>query len=147
MNKFAQKFRLEELAVARYAHWTVSIRPVQITLGSLVISLNRECNRLGLITETESKEMAVVFSDVEAALKDLIDHEKINYLGLMMVDDHVHFHVIPRYSGVRTLGTHELTDTHWPGPPDVSSGTNDEALIQSLRENLTDTLKGKGAAQ
>ena len=40
-------------------------------------------------------------ADIERALRATFDHQKINYLALMMVDPHVHFHVIPRYSGSR----------------------------------------------
>ena len=36
-------------------------------------------------------------------MRATFDHQKINYLALMMVDPHVHFHVIPRYSGSREL--------------------------------------------
>jgi diadenosine tetraphosphate (Ap4A) HIT family hydrolase len=41
---------------------------------------------------------------------------KINYLMLMMVDPHVHFHVLPRYEGDRSHGGIEVVDAGWPGP-------------------------------
>ncbi len=49
------------------------------------------------------------------------DFQKINYLALMMVDPHVHFHVIPRYSGSREFAGSTFADATWPKPPDVTS--------------------------
>ena len=40
---------------------------------------------------------------------------------LMMVDPHVHFHVIPRYDGSRSFGGMSFPDRAWPGPPDLKS--------------------------
>jgi len=38
-----------------------------------------------------------------------------------MVDPNVHFHVIPRYSELRSLHEVEFPDAGWPGPPDLKS--------------------------
>ena len=38
-----------------------------------------------------------------------------------MVDPHVHFHVIPRYSSTREFGGAMFADAGWPRPPDVTS--------------------------
>ena len=39
---------------------------------------------------------------------------------LMMVDPHVHFHVIPRYGGSRTIAGLEVTDHGWPRTPELT---------------------------
>jgi len=39
----------------------------------------------------------------------------------MMVDPHVHFHVIPRYSASRDFEGSSFADPTWPKPPDVTS--------------------------
>ena len=49
------------------------------------------------------------------------DFQKINYLALMMVDPHVHFHVIPRYSSSREFGGATCLDAAWPKPPDLGT--------------------------
>ncbi|HZU51781.1 MAG TPA: hypothetical protein VE968_07895, partial [Sphingomicrobium sp.] len=49
--------------------------------------------------------------------------ERINYLMLMMLDPHVHFHVIPRYSEPRTWNGVEFVDEGWPGPPRLETAT------------------------
>ncbi|HEX6094454.1 MAG TPA: HIT family protein, partial [Dongiaceae bacterium] len=58
--------------------------------------------------------------DIERNLKALVRYERINYLMLMMVDPHVHFHVIPRYAGNRTIAGMEVTDHGWPRTPDLT---------------------------
>ena len=40
---------------------------------------------------------------------------------LMMVDPHVHFHVIPRYNGTLEWNGFTFPDSGWPGPPDLKS--------------------------
>ena len=39
---------------------------------------------------------------------------------LMMVDPHVHFHVIPRYQNAPEFASVTTTDSDWPGPPDLT---------------------------
>ena len=57
---------------------------------------------------------------------------------LMMVDPHVHFHVIPRYSGSREWSGLMFPDHGWPGPPDLKSAAALSAnQISDLRNELT----------
>ena len=44
-----------------------------------------------------------ITAEIEATLQPTIGYERINYLMLMMVDPHVHFHVFPRYEGARSF--------------------------------------------
>ena len=60
----------------------------------------------------------------EAALGAAVGYEKLNYLMLMMVDPHVHFHVVPRYEGARewpkgAKEAREFVDVGWPKVPDL----------------------------
>ena len=57
---------------------------------------------------------------------------------LMMVDPHVHFHVIPRYEGAREWGGREFVDVGWPKVPDLGHAV---ALEGEDLEALTDWLK------
>jgi diadenosine tetraphosphate (Ap4A) HIT family hydrolase len=75
-------------------------------------------------------EMHQAISDIETALKAAYGPDKMNYLMLMMVDPHVHYHVIPRYSDDRPE-----EDPGWPGPP-VLSASADESPA-----DVRDTLK------
>ena len=50
-------------------------------------------------------------------LFEAIGYAKINYLMLMMVDPHVHFHVLPRYEGERSACGVAVRDAGWPKVP------------------------------
>ncbi len=119
LAKFQQKFRIPELTIKVYAHWNWSLRPVQSTLGACVISARREEPHFSGMTAAECAELALVVKDVESGLKAAFSYDKINYLMLMMVDPHVHFHVIPRYAATREFAGTTWQDKNWPKPPDI----------------------------
>ena len=74
---------------------------------------------------------------IEAMLAESVRYEKINYLMLMMVDPHVHFHVIPRYEGERGHNGLTIADAGWPGPPDLKSAVKpDPARLAMLVTRL-----------
>ena len=78
----------------------------------------------------DPRHRARLVSAIERALGSFTRHERINYLMLMMVDPHVHFHIFPRYRGARSIAGLELADHGWPGPPDLKSAVElDSAAI------------------
>lgn len=124
--------------VAETDHWGVMLRPAQPTLGSLVVACNSEATAFGEIGAPAFAEFGKVVAATEAMLKSAVGYEKINWLMLMMVDPHVHFHVLPRYPGAKALDGLEVTDSGWPGPPALGAAvTPDErrrdALLARLR--------------
>ena len=133
---FATKFHLADLTVRRFAFWTLSVRPAQPTLGACVLSLNRPSAAWGETTPEENAELATVIADIERRLKESFAYDKINYLMLMMVDPHVHFHVIPRYAETKQRYGLEWTDRAWPKPPDLSAGSVDAAVLEQIRRDL-----------
>ncbi|HYD37090.1 MAG TPA: HIT family protein, partial [Allosphingosinicella sp.] len=84
-------------------------------------------------------ELGTVVGDIEAALGAAVRYEKINYLMLMMVDPHVHFHVIPRYEGERSLRGVTVADRGWPKIPALAESVE---LGPRQIEALVDHLKG-----
>ena len=62
-------------------------------------------------------------ADIEAALRAAVGFEKINYLMFMMNDPQVHFHVIPRYDGERTVCGLTIADAGWPKHPAFDAHT------------------------
>ena len=65
------------------------------------------------------------------------DRDKLNYLVLMMVDPHVHFHVIPRYESARSINDKVVEDSGWPKHPDMQQvAPLDEADMETLLEAL-----------
>ena len=62
----------------------------------------------------------------------------MNYLMLMMVDAHVHFHVLPRYADVLDRVGQQWRDPAWPGPPGLADDSNlggGETLL-AIRDSL-----------
>jgi diadenosine tetraphosphate (Ap4A) HIT family hydrolase len=57
---------------------------------------------------------------------------------LMMVDPHVHFHVLPRYSGSKSFNGLSLGDAGWPGQPDLqSAATLQPVQFEALRGRIS----------
>jgi diadenosine tetraphosphate (Ap4A) HIT family hydrolase len=121
MNATITKFGYPASLLHEYESWVVLLRPVQPTLGSLVLACKEEVNSLGAVSAPAWSELAAATADLERVLRATFDFQKINYLALMMVDPHVHFHVIPRYSEERQFEGIACRDTAWPKPPDLAS--------------------------
>ena len=119
VNATIVKFGYPASLVREFGHWLVLARPAQVTLGSLVLAARSDATAFGDLPPEAFAELAAAVAAVETGLAAFCRYERINYLMLMMVDPHVHFHVIPRYSGSREWNGLELADAGWPGPPDL----------------------------
>ena len=115
-------FGYPDTLVREYEHWCVLLRPAQVTLGSLVMICKQDVTQFSDISSAAFAEMAQVTKDIETGLKIVCDFDKINYLMLMMVDPHVHMHVIPRYSEARVFEGVGFKDTGWPAVPQLGDG-------------------------
>ena len=137
MNPTILKFGHPATLVREYQHWVVLLRPAQVTLGSLVLAAKSPATAYGQLPASAFAEQAVVVGDIERALTAFCGFERINYLMLMMVDPHVHFHVIPRYEGKREWNGVQFGDAGWPGPPDLKAAvTLDADQIAGLRDQV-----------
>lgn len=121
MNATIEKFGFPATLIADFDHWVVLLRPAQPTLGSLVLAAKSQATAFGDLPPQAHAELAGVTKAIESALMQTIGYQKINYLMLMMVDPHVHFHVLPRYEGNREQAGLIVADAGWPGQPDLSS--------------------------
>lgn len=117
MNETILRFGYPGAMIAHYDHWVVLLRPAQPTLGSLILAAKGEATSFPDLPLEAFAELRAVVADIERALAASIRHEKINYLMLMMVDPHVHFHVIPRYEGERSACGVTVADAGWPKVP------------------------------
>jgi diadenosine tetraphosphate (Ap4A) HIT family hydrolase len=137
-NATMLKFGYPASLIREYDHWVVLLRPAQVTLGSLVLAAKSDATAFGKLPLDAFGELAAVTKEVEATLFAEVAYDRINYLMLMMVDPHVHFHVIPRYEGTRTLEQVTAGDAGWPGPPDLKSGPALEAdAMERLRARIS----------
>lgn len=139
VNQTMRTFGYPAATVAEYAHWAVLLRPQQATLGALVLVCREDATAFAGISAAAFAEFGRVVRETEGALRRSFAYEKINYLMLMMVDPHVHFHVLPRYSGVREFGGVGFTDPGWPRLPDLA---NAPAVTDACRAALLAALRG-----
>ena len=135
-NETFAKFQGPDTLIAEYGHWDVLARPRQATLGAMVLVARGPATAWPDLPPPAFAELARVTADIEAAARSAFGFEKMNYLMLMMVDPHVHFHVLPRYSAPKTHHGRSLEDAGWPGPPDLSAGVSDPAFTASVRDAL-----------
>ncbi|GAK33994.1 HIT family protein [Iodidimonas nitroreducens] len=141
------KFGYPQSLVRSYDHWMVQLRPKQATLGALVVIAKEEATAFSALSQAAAAEFHQVVCDVEQVLGQVFDYQKINWLMLMMVDPHVHFHVLPRYDGPRSWGGHGFTDPGWPGLPDLSHDQpGDGAIHHSLMAALCAAFSGHQAS-
>jgi len=139
MNATIAKFGWPATLVAEFDHWVVLLRPAQPTLGSLVLAAKSDATAFGDLPGAAHAELKTVTTAIEAALTRAVGYAKINYLMLMMVDPHVHFHVIPRYEGERSAAGLAIADAGWPGQPDLGSAVKIDSEADTALRNW---LKG-----
>jgi diadenosine tetraphosphate (Ap4A) HIT family hydrolase len=135
---FYEKFKVEELLVYRNEAWSWSVRPAQPTLGAAIISLNRYAPSFSEVTAAEMAQLAEIHSKLENAVKNVFNHNIMNYLALMMVDHHVHYHAIPRYDGEREFAGNKWVDNGWPALPILqdSQHSDDPEILYNIRDIL-----------
>lgn len=139
-DEFLQKFRLQELSVSRNDSWVLSVRPGQITLGSMVVSSSKELCRFTELTDEDGMALTHILALAEVTACNLFDAVRINVICLMMVDPIVHFHIIPRYDKpVHRYGV-LWEDVDWPGPPAFRNVDTPNNILLALCNELHDTI-------
>ena len=134
MNDTIYKFGYPASLIHEYQHWVVLLRPQQVTLGSLVLAAKAEVTHYHALPAEAFSEMQRVVTDIETTLATVVGYERMNYLMLMMVDPHVHYHVLPRYNGSRVFDEANFPDQSWPGPPalNLAAEMNDASRVALL---------------
>ncbi|WP_137389748.1 HIT family protein [Rhodoligotrophos defluvii] len=138
MNATIIKFGFPDTLIKEYEHWCVLLRPAQATLGALVLARKGEETAFGALPPPAYAELGIATRDIEASLKAFRPYDRINYLMLMMVDPHVHFHVLPRYQAPQSFEGVSFADKGWPAVPDLGAAVTPHA---ALRNKLVDALK------
>jgi len=137
------KFGHPDSVIRDYAHWVLQLRPKQATLGSLVLIARSEATAFGDLSAPAFAELGTAVAEIETALGGLFAPEKMNYLMLMMMDPHVHFHVLPRYGAPRDFAGVSFADPGWPGPPDLGHAAAAEAAtLAALGDALRAAFEG-----
>lgn len=136
-KNFNEKFRVDDLLIVQTNYWRWSLRPAQCTLGAGILSLKRPAEVMSELTSEESADLIEIIKIIESTLKRAFGMEKMNYIMLMMVDYHIHFHVVPRYSKDLIFNNITFKDLGWPKPPVLDS----EVLEMEMLKNIVEHLK------
>ncbi len=136
---FRQKFRLDELTIMSNKAWTLSVRPHQVTLGSMVLSSTQGSESFAALSEGASLEMAALMAKAESISQHL-GAARVNFLALMMQDPIVHFHAFPRYAAPVEFDGEMWVDSDWPRPPNLLSSSGRTCDAVKLRELLLEFL-------
>ena len=133
---FAVKFKTEALFLVQVGTWNVAVRPGQLTLGSMVVSVRSGAFQFGDLSATEHSDMGAAFALAERLAITEFGATRINLLCLMMQDPIVHFHVLPRYSSSQDRYGKTWVDQDWPGPPVVGTCDTPDDVLQQIRTDL-----------
>ena len=139
-KNFNEKFKMDELLIVQTDHWRWSLRPLQCTLGAGVLSLKRPAETMSELTEQEGADLIIITKMIESTLKKSFNMEKMNYIMLMMVDLHVHYHVVPRYSKDMTFAETVFKDMGWPKPPVLDAEALDMEILVEIKNHLKSLL-------
>ncbi len=132
LNPTMRKFGAPGTIIHQFQHWIVMLRPIQVTLGSLVLAAHEPACSFSQLGQESFTELHKITGQLESALAKAFNYDKLNYLMLMMVDPDVHFHVIPRYGEGRYFNGVKFIDSGWPGPPDFNKATKMDADTNRL---------------
>jgi len=97
-KNFNEKFKVDDLLIVETDYWKWSVRPLQCTIGAGILSLKRPVEHMVELTTDEGTDFVKMVQKIEKTLLSAFAMDKMNYIMLMMVDLHIHFHVVPRYS-------------------------------------------------
>ena len=122
-KNFNSKFNVDELLIVQTEYWRWSLRPIQCTFGAGILSLRRPA-------ETMSELSA------ESTLRSAYGMDKMNYIMLMMVDIHIHYHVVPRYAREIEFAGQIFKDQGWPKPPVLDAEAVDKDTLLTIRDFL-----------
>jgi glycerol-3-phosphate cytidylyltransferase len=138
IHETLKKFGFPRTLIKDYGNWCLLLRQEQITLGSMVLVCKESVTEFSKLSTESFLEYTKIIPEIESQLKTLFCYDKINHLMLMMIDPHVHFHIIPRYSNPKEFNKNRFYDNGWPLFPDFSSVSK---LKENSFESLIDYLK------
>ena len=127
--------------IKKYKHWELLVRNRNTTLGNCVAITKRHMENFSDITPDEIKEFAQVVKDIEKALKDSFKYDKMNYQMLMMMENHTHFHITPRYSSPRNFAGIKWVDEGWPKLPSPQKAEVSPETLQKVKEEIKKHIK------
>lgn len=134
--------------------WTLVVNDNQATLGRVFFALNRHETDIARLTDDEVLSLWAFVRETKAALSALLAPDHFNFMFLMNLTPHVHFHIFPRYAAPRELAGQSFSDSRYgdhydPNESRAMDAGVEPALVDSLRHALTQPtiqIQAKGSA-
>lgn len=104
----------EKFKIKDYKYWTLYLHHKPTTLGRVYLWCKRK-NAVDFIqmkTE-EKKEFFSAANQVKKALKKLLKPDLFNYVSAGNITQHLHVHIVPRYSTPRKFAQITFKDKDW----------------------------------
>lgn len=139
-QEFQEKFRINELKIYSNDFWHISLRPGQLTLGSMVISTSKEWKNFTDVSEEAGAGLIQAQAICEKLAKETFGAVRINVVCLMMNDPFIHYHVLPRFDKDVSFAELKWKDEFWPGAPVFKPVITDDLLLSKLKEEYLNNL-------
>lgn len=140
LKEFRKKFQLDALTITENTQWILSVRPGQLTLGSMVASSKQGALSFAELDPDSGNSLISMLANAENAAKDLYGAVRVNVICLMMQDPVVHFHILPRYELKIVRYATEWIDEDWPGPPVFRAVQTPEKTLSEIKDDLRSRL-------
>lgn len=136
MLEYAGRFSKPELMVKQGKYWSIIFREGTTTLGNCIIICNRECPTFSDLKPEEMSEFPEMCKWYETKIKNLYGAVKFNYLAMMMKEEFVHFHIIPRYN--QPVEKYGITwvDEDWPKGSKMGKVEVSEEILKKVLADL-----------
>lgn len=123
-------------------HWIVALNENQAVLGRVYFVLKRHETDVAALSEAEQSSLWWWVSKTTRALGVVLQPDHFNYMFLMNVVGHSHFHIYPRYRTARTFAGVDFDDPNWGGHYDPAANRRlDESVQRALASAITKELK------
>jgi diadenosine tetraphosphate (Ap4A) HIT family hydrolase len=136
--EFAGRFNKPELLLKEFNHWVIILRESVVTLGSCVIILKSGKPSLKDVSNEEMSELPQVCKWFEEKTKELYGAVKWNYLAMMMKDEFVHFHAIPRYENEVEIYNKKWVDEDYPSGTKMNKIDVEHDVLMEIKEDMAE---------
>lgn len=127
--------------------WTLVLNENQATLGRVFFALNRHETDAAALSDAEVLSLWAFVRETKAALASLFAPDHYNFMFLMNLTPHVHFHIFPRYAhpvefAGQTFADSRYGDHYDPAESRPVDPAAETELITILRHALTQPASG-----
>jgi diadenosine tetraphosphate (Ap4A) HIT family hydrolase len=133
----------EHQKIKTYEHWTLYLHENQCYLGRTYLWANR-LDAVDFIETTwdEQNEFFKIATELKSVLNQLFNPDIYNYSSLGNISNHLHLHIIPRYSDIRKFKEFTFIDKQWGKNYSPYDATFDigESRFFDLKTTLKDKL-------